>query len=247
VKSEFWHERWEANQLGFHQAEVNSLLREHWPKLGVPKGASVFVPLCGKSLDMVWLRAAGHPVVGVEISPIAIRDFFAEAGIESTSAASPKVATTARDDTHVLGDVPGNAPSEAFDPLIRSSGGGFDLYCGDFFALEAVQLADVRAVYDRASLIALPPEMRMRYAKHLARVLPEAVTILLITIEYDQSRMKGPPHSVAPDEVEQLFGESFEIECLWSSGPAEPTERFRERGLESFSESVWRLERKSAR
>jgi thiopurine S-methyltransferase len=251
MKSEFWHERWEANQLGFHQTEVNPLLREHWPKLCVPKGASVFVPLCGKSLDMVWLRAAGHPVVGVEISPIAIRDFFADAGIESTSAASPRMATTARDGTLVSDTVPdnmpGNAPHRTGAPLTRSSGGGVDLYCGDFFALEAAQLADVRAVYDRASLIALPPEMRMRYAKHLSKVLPETVSILLITIEYDQSRMKGPPHSVPPDEVEQLFGEAFGIECLWSSGPEEPTERFRERGVESWCENVWQLERRSAR
>lgn len=221
MKAEFWHERWEANQLGFHQTEVNPLLGEQWPKLGVASDAAVFVPLCGKSLDMTWLRALGHLVVGVEISPIAIRDFFKEAGIESKT----------------------RRPTPADDALVCSSGGGYDLYCGDFFALEPRHLAHVRAVYDRGSLIALPPEMRIRYAKHLANVLPRAVSILLLTLEYDQSRMNGPPHSVPATEVEKLFGSSFEIESLWSSGPSEPTERFRERGIDTWCETAWRLSR----
>ena len=181
----FWHERWEANQLGFHQETVNDRLREHWPTLGVARQATVFVPLCGKSLDMRWLRELGHPVVGVEVSPIAIRDFFAEAGIE------PTTVTTG--------------------PFERSSGGGYELFCGDFFDLDAEALAGVAGVYDRASLIALPPETRARYAAHLAAILPEAVQILLITLEYDQARMSGPPHSVPDDEVRRLFGADFAI------------------------------------
>jgi thiopurine S-methyltransferase len=238
MKIEFWHERWESNQLGFHQTEVNPLLREHWSRLDVPTGATVFVPLCGKSLDMLWLRAAGHAVIGIELSPIAIRDFFSAAEIESTSSATPGAAPIAGDANDVISE-PGG--------LGCSTGGGFHLFCGDFFALEPTHLAGVRAVYDRASLIALPPEMRVRYAEHLAGVLPAEVSIFLITIEYDQSQMKGPPHSVPADEVTRLFGDNFEIECLGSSGPEEPPERFRERGIESLCESVWRLERKGAR
>ncbi len=224
MKVEFWHERWETNQLGFHQTEPNPQLREYWPKLGLPSGSRVFVPLCGKSLDMIWLREAGHPVVGVEISPIATRDFFAQANVVPRAISS----------------------SDAGDDLVLCSGGGYDLYCGDFFALGTDPLADVRAVYDRASLIALPREMRIRYAYHLDKVLPTSVSILLLTVEYDSSRMKGPPHSVLASEVEGLFGESFEIECLWSSGPEEPGPRFRERGLDSWTEKAWRLTRGGA-
>jgi thiopurine S-methyltransferase len=217
MQARFWHERWESNQLGFHQSEVNPLLRAHWPRIDPPAGASVFVPLCGKSLDMHWLREAGHPVIGVEISPIAVADFFAEAGITPTR--------TSRGE------------------LERSAGEGFELYCGDFFALEKFHLAEVEAVYDRASLIALPEEMRARYASHLAEILPESVSGLLITIEYDQARMDGPPHSVPAEEVEDLFGAAFEIERLWSSGPVAPTDRFRERGLTVWTETAWRLSR----
>lgn len=217
VKAGFWHERWEANQLGFHQAEVNGLLKDWWPALGLASDAAVFVPLCGKSLDMTWLRSQGHPVVGIEVSPIAVRDFFVESSIEAAASSNGR--------------------------LERFEGGGYRLYRGDFFDLEDVHLAEIRGVYDRASLIALPPEMRSRYAKHLCAILPPKVRILLISIEYDQSKMSGPPHSVAPSEVEALFGAAFEIELRWSSGEQLPTDRFRERGLESWSESVWQLSR----
>lgn len=224
MKAEFWHERWESNQLGFHQTEINPVLIEYWPTLGVAADGPVFVPLCGKSLDMHWLRAAGHPVIGIDLSPIAVQDFFVEAKIDSTSATS----------------------STGRSALELSTGGGYALYCGDFFDLEPNHLASVHAVYDRASLIALPPETRRRYAEHLTAILPVVVSILLITIEYDSSRMNGPPHSVPASEVEALFGPAFEIEALWSSGPEEPTPRFRERGLESWNETVWRLRRGSS-
>ena len=218
MKAEFWHERWEANQLGFHQQEINSLLCEYWPRLGLDADTTVFVPLCGKSLDMHWLRSAGHPVVGVELSPIAVRDFFSEAELE-----------TSGPDKH--------------GALAQTSSPGFDLYCGDFFSLEPTHLDEIGAVYDRASLIALPPEMRSRYAEHMAEILPANVTLLLITIEYDQTKMKGPPHSVLPQEVEGLYGTSFEIERLAATGPTEPPEPFRSRGLDTWTESIWRLRR----
>jgi thiopurine S-methyltransferase len=224
VKAEFWHERWESNQLGFHQTETNPVLLDYWPTLAVAEEAAVFVPLCGKSLDMRWLRDRGHPITGIDLSPIAIRDFFVEAGLESTASTS----------------------SNGRNALELTSGGGYSLYCGDFFDLEPSDLASVRAVYDRASLIALPPEMRRRYAEHLTEILPDEVSILLITIEYDPSRMKGPPHSVAMSEVEALFAPAFQVEVLWSSGPQEPTSRFRERGLDSWNETAWRLHRGSA-
>ena len=219
MKAHFWHERWETGQLGFHQAEINALLLQHWPRLAVPNGAPVFVPLCGKSLDMHWLREQGHPVVGIELSSIAIRDFFEEAGIAAQ--------------THSHG------------ALRRSSGSGYELFCGDFFDLARRDLAQVRACYDRASLIALPPEIRVRYAEMLIELLPEEAAILLITLEYDQAKMTGPPHSVAPSEVEALFGADYAIELLESRGPVPASPRFIERGLDVSTEHVLLLTRTS--
>jgi thiopurine S-methyltransferase len=218
LKAAFWHERWEANQLGFHQDEVNPQLVRYWPQLSLSTKAAVFVPLCGKSLDLHWLREAGHPVHGVELSPIACRDFFAEAGLEPTITAHRS--------------------------LERMEAGDFTIDRGDFFDLQASDLARVGAVYDRGSLVALPEDMRQRYANHLIAILPERVSILLLTVQYDSARMKGPPHSVTPSELTAHFGEDFEIERLWTSGPTNPPPRFRERGLEALSESVWRIERR---
>jgi thiopurine S-methyltransferase len=217
LKTAFWQDRWKNNQIGFHNEEFNERLTRHWPTLEIEEGAKVFVPLCGKSLDMHWLRQQGHPVIGVDLSPIAIRAFFSEARI---------------------------TPSEdSSGTLMRSSAEGFELYCGDLFDLTKNDLSEVRACYDRGSLIALPPDLRARYAEHLIRVLPERVTILTITLEYDQTKMSGPPHSVPPSEVEDLFGSSFEVETLWSSGWVDAPQRFRDRGLEERCDTVLRLDR----
>ena len=221
MKSKFWHERWESGQLGFHQTEINAQLAKYWPRLEVPKGAAVFVPLCGKSLDMGWLRDQGHPVVGVELSPIALRDYFEAASIEYSK-------TT-----------PEGSSLELF------SADGYELYCGDFFSLTAQQLGEVRGVYDRASLIALPPEMRSRYAAQIIDILPPAAKILLSTIEYDQNKMSGPPHSVPPTEVESLFGEAFEIEPLIERDFAAPPPPFQARGLDLWREHLFLMTRSS--
>ncbi|HEB88146.1 MAG TPA: thiopurine S-methyltransferase [Deltaproteobacteria bacterium] len=219
MKADFWHERWKKGQIGFHNEEANAHLIRHWPGLDIERLATVFVPLCGKSLDMRWLRERGHPVIGIDLSPIAIRSFFEEAGL--------KPATTRA------------------GPLERFSAGGFDLRCGDLFDLEKEDLHAVRGCYDRGALVALPPDLRRRYVDHLARILPERVTILLITVEYDQSKMPGPPHSVPPAEVEALYGGEFEVDPLWSSGWLEASPHFRERGLDVRRDHVFRLDRGS--
>jgi thiopurine S-methyltransferase len=226
MNADFWHERWETDQLGFHQTRVNDLLTRFWERLEVTRDAPVFVPLCGKSLDMTWLRQRGHPIVGIELSPIAVRDFFAENGLP--------------DATEI-----GAAPGSSVDlPPRGYASGGYTLYCGDFFGLAPEALAEVGAVYDRASLIAFPPELRARYAEQMRKLLPPSVSILLITIEYDQELMSGPPHSVPVAEIEALYGRDFEIETLWSSGDIAPTPRFQERGLDRWNEFVLRLERR---
>lgn len=218
MKAEFWKERWAQDQLGWHQDAANAQLAREWPGLDLPGKAPVFVPLCGKSLDMHWLREQGHPIVGAELSPIACRDFFAEAGIE----VAPKT-------------------EGGFD---RYEAKGYRLLCGDFFDLAAGDLEGVAGVFDRGSLIALPPEMRARYAAHLSSILPSTVKILLLTVVYDQSVVGGPPHSVPTNEIEQLFGNDFALTLRHLSDPAPPQHpRFQKAGLPSWQESVWILER----
>lgn len=218
MEAGFWHERWEKGRLGFHQAEANARLAKYWPRLEIENDTAVFVPLCGKSVDMVWIRDQGHGVRGIELSPIAVKAFFDEANVSCTET--------------------------RHGSLQRFAGSGYEIDCGDFFDLEASDLQEMHGVYDRAALIALPPEMRRRYAARMARILPRRAKILLLTIEYDESKMNGPPHSVTPAEVDSLFGAEFEIEILESTAPSDPGPYFKERGLDVLREHVMLLTRR---
>ena len=188
MNPDFWRQRWQDKQIGFHQAAPTPLLLKHWPSLGVPAGAKVFVPLAGKSLDMPWFAAQGHRVLGVELSELAVAQFFAENGLR------PEIR-----DTHY------GRHYEA---------GGIELILGDAFGLDADLLRDCDAVFDRAALIALPPELRRRYANELYAKLPAGCRGLLITLEYPQAERDGPPFSVPGDEVRALYGRDWDIDLL---------------------------------
>ena len=188
MNPDFWHQRWADNRIGFHQATPTPLLQKHWAALGVPAGAKVFVPLAGKSLDMAWLASQGHRVLGVELSRLAVERFFAEHGLQ------PETETTRYGTHYRAGDI--------------------ELVCGDAFGLDAALLADCAAVFDRAALIALPPQLRQRYARELYAALPAGCRGLLITLEYPQDEREGPPFSVPADEVGALFGADWGIEPL---------------------------------
>ncbi len=215
MKKEFWMERWERAEIGFHQDEINPYLRRFWPDLKVPRGGEVFVPLCGKSLDMVWLRSQGNHVLGVELSPIAVQDFFVEQGMQAR---------------HVGGGAFANYMAE-----------GYCLACGDFFDLCKADMVKVSAVYDRASLVALPPEMRERYASHLANILPRGTQILLVTFDYPQAEMQGPPFAVSVKEVEALYGKYAEIRLLAQEDALGQNPRFRQRGVSRMEENIFLL------
>jgi thiopurine S-methyltransferase len=211
---QFWHERWRQNQIGFHQPAVNDHLQRFYPELELATGAGVFVPLAGKSLDMVWLRSQRHWVVGVELSPIAVQAFFAENGLSVR---------------------PGR--DGAFEIYEAE---GVRLLCGDFFDLTTAQLAGVSAVYDRAALIALPAEMRPRYVAHLARVSP-AASMLLVTLEYPDGDMQGPPFSVGEAEVRALYAPHFEVRLLAAVDRLAAEPRFLEKGVRRLEEKVYLL------
>ena len=215
MKKEFWLERWERKETGFHQDDFNPYLREYWKHLHLAEGSAVFVPLCGKSLDMLWLRDQGHPVLGVELSAIAVQAFFSENGFN-----------------------PQHETSGNFD---LCEAGGIRILCGDFFDLGKNDLQNVAAVYDRASLIALPPEMRERYVRHLAGILPPETQILLVTVDYPQAEMQGPPFSVSKDEVDALYREHAEVSVLAELDVLEQNPRFRERGLTRLRENIYLL------
>lgn len=214
----FWHSRWQQNEIGFHQSEINAQLQRYWQEIQAPPGACVFVPLCGKSHDMLWLAAQGHRVLGVEISPIAARDFFVE--------------------NHLTA-----ATSQEAD-FLRHRSDEITILEGDFFALSPEQLKEVTAVYDRASLIALPPPLRRRYVKHMASLLPSGVPILLVTLDYPPTEMEGPPFAVPDAEVRSLYADGFQIASLGAEDVLAGNPHFQARGLTRLRELAYRLARR---
>jgi thiopurine S-methyltransferase len=215
MDADFWLERWRLNEIGFHQANYNARLTTHWPALDVPKGATVFVPLCGKSKDMIWLAQAGHMVLGVELAPIAIETFFREAAAPYSHRQQ--------------------------SPLSVYEGMGIRILCGDFFDLDADHLVGTGGVFDRGALVALPPEMRRRYVDHLLTVLPVRTEILLLTLEYDQTRVGGPPFSVQRAEVESLYGGRCSIMQLESVTTDQVPPRFLAQGVIETGDSTYRI------
>ena len=215
MKKDYWLDRWTREDIGFHQNEINPYLRQYWKELRSAPGSEVFVPLCGKSRDMLWLRKRGYSVLGVELSAIATQAFFEENG-----------------------EIPHHVTRDRFDCWEAND---IRILCGDFFDLGKGDLAKVSAVYDRASLVALPPEMRERYARHLLGVLPPATQILLVTFDYPQPEMPGPPFAVSAGEVEALYREHARIRLLARLDVLAQNPRFQERGLSRLQESIFLL------
>ena len=213
----FWHQRWEEGRIGFHQDRPSPLLVAHWPTLDLPPGSRVFVPLCGKSLDMVWLAERGHRVFGVELSELAVRQFFDERGLVPEAHETPAG--------------------------VHYSAGPYELLCGDAFALGPELLADCEAVYDRAALIALPPELRAIYADTCWQRLPAGCRGLLITLEYPQHEKQGPPFSVDGPEVALLLSPGWSHRLLERRDILDREPAFQAEGISALSTAAWRLDR----
>jgi thiopurine S-methyltransferase len=215
MKKEYWLNRWERDEIGFHQNEINPYLRQYWQELNLPHDSKVFVPLCSKSHDMLWLRKQGHKVLGVEFSTQAAQAFFKENKL--------------------------NPQHQTGEKLECLSANEISILCGDFFDVEKNHLSNVGAVYDRASLVALSPEIRKKYVHHLLSILPPATQILLITFDYPQLEMVGPPFAVSPDEVSALYHQHAQVRLLAQFDVLEQNPRYEERGLSRIQESIFLL------
>ena len=183
-----WLEFWANNETDWHSDVVTQELEKYLGLLKLESGDTVFVPLCGKSLDMIYMLNRGFSVIGVEVSEIGIKQFFHENGLDFTISQ--------------VGE---------FDLY---SAKNIEIYCGDFFSLTSKHLCGVKAVFDRKSLIALDRNLRQKYVKHLNDIISLGVRILLITLHYPKHQMSGPPFSVDKSEVESLFSMAFNYQEL---------------------------------
>lgn len=215
MEAEFWLGRWREGRTHFHQDQVMPLLRKHWPTLQVAAGSRVLVPLCGKSLDMPWLASQGFQVLGVELSPLAVEQFFSEHGLE------PGTHETSQGKHYTAGAI--------------------EIICGDIFDLNAQTLASCQAVYDRAALIALPADMRPAYVNHVYNQLPEGCESLLITLDYPQEQMDGPPFSVPDAEIQTLFASRTRAEVIERRDILQDEDKFLRSGVQQLDTVVYRL------
>lgn len=190
MNHDFWHDKWHKKQVGWHEPEANPLLLAHIDALELSPSNRVFVPLCGKTLDIAWFLAQGFEVCGAELNKLAVETLFKELDI------TPSISECGK--------------------LTRYSGPYINIYLGNIFDLSRDILGPVDAVYDRAALIALPEKMREDYSQHLM-ALSDTAKQLLITVHYDQSEQAGPPFSVSDEEISSHYGSRYTVKPLASA------------------------------
>ena len=200
MESKFWQQRWQEGRIGFHKSDVNPELIKYFSNLALPIGSRVLVPLCGKSIDMVWLACAGYDVVGIELVESAVQAFFAEQNITPTI-----TDLTSTADKSTLKRYQG-----------QLAGQTITLWAADIFALSTKDIDAINAVYDRAALIALPANMRADYSRHIVKLSNNAPQ-LLITLNYDQSKKDGPPFSITQQQLHQYYSADYKIVELASN------------------------------
>ncbi len=212
MEPKFWINAWNEGRTAFHHENFHEKLLQYFPSLGAKEGQLIFVPLCGKSQDMIWLAQQKLHVRGVELHEDAVKAFFSENHLSE-----PKLTEDSHFKTYASQNI--------------------QISCGDFFKVSDEPIFDF--IYDRAALVALPASMRVDYAKKLLQVLKVGGKYLLITYEYDQTQMSGPPFSVDEKEVRELFGKNFEIHLLESLRPKDEGTRLA--AINGMKQSVYSL------
>jgi thiopurine S-methyltransferase len=210
-----WHRHWTRPNPGFHEGQVNRYLLKYLPLFSLPEGATIFVPLCGKAVDILWLSQQGFKVIGVELSQVAVESFFEESSVDFST----------RQDGE----------------FTRYDAQNITLYQGDFLHLNPMHLQDCALVYDRASIVAIESFNRAAYQQKMLQFIPPATPMLMVTLDYDQSQMSGPPFSVPVSEIRELYQNEYDIDVLESNEQIEERSRWRDQGLSSLIETALKL------
>ena len=215
MEADFWLKKWELGETGFHQESINETLQAWWPSVEAPAGSAVLVPLCGKTLDMCWLADQGHTVIGMEVSPVACEAFF--------------------DGLQLKPDI---EKARAFRSY---SAGPYRILQGDFFSATATDVAPVAAFYDRAALVAMPPDMQPDYTRQLLSLLPSGAVGLINCLEYPPDVMDGPPFSIGQASLRQLLGPQCPVTRLSVREVNTEGTSLEGRGLVGFAETAYRV------
>lgn len=218
---QFWLDLWQQDKTNFHRDVVNADLIKYWLALKLPAAASVLVPLCGKSLDMLWLAEQGFQVTGIELSEKAVLQFAEENHLSMTK--------------------------KVYNQGFVYFNSAISIWVADFFSLPFSSIKQVDAIYDRAALIALPEKLRTNYVQRCLKWLKPGGKILLKTMHYDQTQMRGPPFSVSAKEVNKLYNNCQSVLCLSeATHEVDPRDHLHARGLEKQTDAVWLIQAEEA-
>lgn len=215
-----WLQFWRDRRTDFHQQAVNRLLTKFWPSLDLAKGSRVFVPLCGKSLDMIWLAKQGHEVIGVELSPVAVRAFFRENHLKPVR--------------------------RQVGQFMLWKHGRLSILCGDYFSLTESDLGPIDTVYDRAALTALPEDIRRRYIAHLRSIVAETAKVFLLTTEDAEEKQSPSQAFGVAEEIKTLYSETYEIDLAHVESAFEINPELPDKPPERIEYKVYRLSGKAA-
>ncbi|XP_015670181.1 thiopurine S-methyltransferase [Protobothrops mucrosquamatus] len=189
-----WLNCWDTNNIGFHNKEEHRFLKKHLDIfLNGRKELRIFFPLCGKAVEMKWLADMGHHVVGVEISEIALKDFFTEQNLSFSE--------------EIVLEIPGAK-------LLKCTSLNISLYCCSLYDLTSSVTGHFDGIWDRGSLVAVNPSERERYVQLILSLMNSMCRCLLVTLLYDVKKHKGPPFYVSDSDVKSLFGKDCDIQCL---------------------------------
>lgn len=214
MEQNYWLDRWQSSNIAFHQENINADLITFVNNLSINKGDCIFVPLCGKSLDMLWLMQQGYKVIGVELSQIACEAFFTENKLNVTVVEQQN--------------------------LKHYKSQNIELICGDIFNVTPEILPPIKAIYDRAALIALLPQMRVQYAKQIIKIANNQARILLLCHE-TKDTVQGPPFPVDKAEVNSLFGKDFSVAELKREHKSTVSEHLIAKGYKEKTDTAYLL------
>lgn len=170
----FWQEKWDSDQIGFHQSDYNPSMLKYFTKYS-NQNKHVLIPLAGKSKDIIWFLNNGFKVTAIEIIPKAVEDFFKENNLDYEKNGNTY---TLNNLTFIVGDI-----------------------------LKDIPLIEFDFIYDRASLIALPSETRLKLVEIYKDLINKCTKLYSIFINYDQTQMNGPPFAIDKETFTNYFKE----------------------------------------
>lgn len=219
---EEWQEKWMDHRIGFHKEQGHALLKKHLDTfLKGKSGLRVFFPLCGKAVEMKWFADRGHSVVGVEVSELAIREFFTEQNLSYSE--------------EPIMEIPGAK-------VFKSSSGNISLYCCNLFDLPRTNIGKFDRIWDRGALVAINPCDRQRYADIMLSLVRKGFQYFLCVVSYDPTKHSGPPFYVPDAEVKRLFGSVCNSQYLEKVDIFE--EQYKSWGIDSLVEKLYLLTEK---